>query len=72
MRGRACALSGSEPRTGHDEVLSNDLLLVLVALHADDGPVGRGVGREQDVVLAGDAERDCASTTRSAGYVARS
>lgn len=45
--------------TGHDEVLADDALLVLVALHLDDGAGGRGVGCEEDVVLAGDAKRDC-------------
>lgn len=42
-------------------MLSDDLLLVLVALHLYDGAGGRGVGREEDVVLAGDAKRDCGS-----------
>lgn len=41
-------------------MLSDDFLLVLVALHAHDGAVGGGVGREEDVALASDSERDYA------------
>ena len=59
LGGARSALYWEGERTGHDEVLSNDLLLVFVALHAHDGPVRRGVGREQDVSVPGDAERDC-------------
>ena len=54
--------------TGHDEVLANDLLLVLVRLHPHDGAVRRGVRGEDDEVVPRDSERYCAPTPRRQPY----